>query len=178
MTRRKVMQASLAVTMSLCMMAFTCSPQQWFALVNALLPLATDVAIQFATFAGKGTMPAAQAAEIKKYSSDAQTIFTDIGADVTVWQTTQDPSKLAHITALLASLKTQSTALIATFQITDPNTLAFITAIVQDSVDLAGLIPVIVHPAAGKMEVTMRVNLPKAKSLEDVFKARAANLPK
>lgn len=176
MTRRKVTRASLAILLSIAIVG--CTAQQWFQLVNALLPLATDIAIQFATFAGKGTLPPAQAAAIKTYSTDVQTIFSDIGADVTVWQTTTDPSKLAHITALLATLKTQSAALIATFQITDPNTLAFITAIVQDSVDLAGLVPVIVHPAAGKMEITMRTNLPKAKSLEDVFKARAANLPK
>lgn len=177
MTRRKVTRAGLAILLSLAIVG--CTAQQWFQLVNALLPLATDIAIQFATFANKGTIPASQAAAIQKYSTDAQTIFKDISADVTAWQTTQDPSKLAHINSLLAQIKTQATDLISAFQITDPNTLAFITALVQDSVDLAGLIPVIVHPAvAGKMEVRMRTNLPKAKSLQEVFKSRAANLPK
>lgn len=156
-----------------------CTAAQWFQLVNALLPLATDIAVQFATYSGRGTLSAADAANIQKYSGDVKVLFADIGADVAAWQSTKDPSKLAHIDALLAQIKTQSTELIAILQVKDTNTLAFITAIVQDSIDLAGLIPIIVHPpVAGAMEVRMRVSVPKAKSLEDVFKSRLANLPK
>ena len=168
-------------------LAIGCTAQQWFQLVNALLPLATDIAVQFYTYSNKGTLSAAEAAAIQKYSTDVQAIFQDIGADVTAWQTSKDPSRLAHITALLANLKTQSAALITQFGLSpsDPTT-AFITALVQDAVDLAGLIPIVVQTRSSTIDgtetryykVTMRISLPKAQSLVDVFKSRVANLPK
>jgi hypothetical protein len=176
-------KAIFAIAMSVWLMAFTCTAAQWFSLVNALLPLATQIATQFYTFANKGTLSAAETAAIQQYSTDAQTIFGDIGTDVKAWQTNPDPSKLAHINVLLAQLKTQSADLVTKFQISDSNTLNFINALVADAIDLAGLIPIIVTPpAAGAhnttVEVRMRTSLPKARSLIDVFKHRLANLPK
>jgi hypothetical protein len=162
-----------------------CTAQQWFKLVEALLPLAAQIATQFYTYSNNGTLTPADAANIQKFSTDAQTILTDIGNDVTAWQTTADPSKLAHINALLAQLKTQANDLTSILQVKNPNTLAFINGIVADAIDLAGLIPIIETspPAvtASRRTITvvrMRTSLPKAKSLEDVFKARLASLPK
>lgn len=173
--RKAILAAALSV-----MLVVGCSSAQWFALVNALLPLATQVAVQFYTYSHKGTITPADAANIQKFSSAAQTIFRDIGADVTAWQSSKDPSKLAHINDLLTNLKGQAGDLLAALQVKDPNTLAFITAIVQDALDLAGLIPIVVHPqanGASHYEYRTQVSLPKAKSLEDVFKSRLANLP-
>lgn len=175
------MKRKLSVVALCCLLVVGCTSAQWFALVKALLPLATDIAIQFSTFANKGTVPAAEVAQIQKYSGDVQTLFGEIGVDVTAWQTDKNPSRLEHISVLLSQIKTQSADLLNTLQFKDHNTQAFIVAIIQDAVDLAGLIPVVVTPvppAKGSTEIQMRTSLPKAQALKAVFKFRLANLPK
>lgn len=156
-----------------------CTAAQWFALVKSLLPLAADIAIQFSTFANKGSIPAGDVALIQKYSANVQTLFGDISADVTAWQADKSPSRLTHISTLLSEIKSQSADLLTQIQFKDANTQAFVMAILQDSIDLAGLIPVVATKGtASGSEVKERVSLPRAKALEAIFKFRLANLPK
>jgi hypothetical protein len=121
---------------------------------------------------------AGDAAKVRLFITEGQKVLKDIGDDIATYKNTKDPSTIAHINSLVQQLKLQSNDLLAALQIKDANTVAFITAIVQDAVDLAGLIPVIAAPRANDSR-TVVITQPKSdpKALKAVFKLRVANLP-
>lgn len=170
----------LAVAMSLWLTAFTCNTQQWFQLISALLPLATQVALQFQTFASHGQISAADQAAIATYTASAKTILKDIGDAVNLVQTGGSAATGAQKAAdLIKQLQGESNSLLAALQVKDTNTLAFIQAMLMDAADLAALLPVIVHPAgAARAELhASRVDAAKAADLKQTFETRLRNLP-
>lgn len=182
MLRNKVRSKIPAVTV-LALLIIGCNAAQWFQLIDSLLPLAIQVAAQFYSYANHGAVSAEDQALIQEYSSSAKNILQTIQNAVNAVQNPADISAIQKVDALLRQLQNESDVLLTSLHVKDANTIAFVKAMLADAADLAALVPVI--PTAGSPAKTraiisgqIRQAMPRAKSLQDVFKARLENLPK
>lgn len=106
-------------------------------LLATLLPTLPSLIAAFGNLIGKNILTAAQIAKLTQIFTGVQNLFQQVQADLTAFETSSDPTLIAKIQDLLNQIKTQLSTIITDVQITDPATVAKITAIANAFIDLA-----------------------------------------
>ena len=152
-----------------------CTAEQWFTLVESLIPVTLQTATGLGAILG---LPAADVAVLTAFAGSAKTILDDVEADVQAFKTSQDTTLIGHIESLLNSLKTQAAGIAASLQVKDAGLLAkvaaFTDAVVADAIDLLSLLPTVTKATANAAttRVIVRPSLPKG--MKETFQRRLA----